>query len=70
MIPVRNLSPSLLSELEKELSHKDVFEYVLIENVGPNDPRKKYEYLNILKNGLSVHTAKLTYSHGNSIEEI
>ena len=30
VIPVRNPSPSLLSELE-ELSHKDVFEYVLIE---------------------------------------
>ncbi len=67
MLPVRNPSPLLLSELEKELSDKDMFEYVFIENVCPKDPRKKYEYFNVLKNGLFVRTAKLTYSHVNSV---
>ena len=32
----------------------------------PNDARKEYAYLNILKNGLSVRTVKLTCSNGNS----
>ena len=69
VIPVHNPSPLLLSEQEIELSHKDMFEYVLIENVCPNDPCKKYAYLNILKNGLSVRSAN-SHTPMATVEEI
>ena len=62
-----NSVPSLLNELEMVLSDKDIFEFVSVESGCPQDARKKYEYLSLLKRGLSVHTAKLTYSHGNSV---
>lgn len=44
-----------------------MFDFVSVESVCPQDARKKYEYMSLLKRGLSVRTAKLTYSHGNSV---
>ena len=43
-----------------------MFEYLLIEDICPTEPRKKYEYIQKLREtGLSVKAALLTYSHGN-----
>ena len=81
--PVRQLSENLgfltiplnhsrvsphLSTLVSKLDERDLFEYVLIEDICPKDPRKKYEYVSLLKSmGLPVNTVMLTYSHGNNI---
>lgn len=67
VIPVYSPTPIIFNDLEIALSHKNLFEYVLVENFCPADPRKKYEYLKLLSSGLSVRTVKLTYSHGNNI---
>lgn len=67
VLPVSNSVPSLLNELEMVLLDKGMFDFVSVESVCPQDARKKYEYMSLLKRGLSVRTAKLTYSHGNSV---
>lgn len=62
-------TPSLLMELATCLHSKNDFQYVVVEDVCPSDPRRKYEYLQVLKStGLAVTTAMLTYNkHGNNI---
>ena len=40
----------------------------MVEDVCPSDPRKKYEYIQLLKSkGLAINTAMLIYKHGNSV---
>ena len=39
-----------------------------MEDVCPSDPRRKYEYLQMLKSsGLALNAAMLTYMHGNNM---
>ena len=55
----------LSHQLEQKRS---LFEYLLIEDICPTEPRKKYEYIQKLREtGLSVKAALLTYSHGNNV---
>ena len=68
ILPISNLPSLELSKLEEVLCEKGMFEFVSIENViSHGDPRKKYEFMNTLKCGLSVRTAELTCCHGNNI---
>ena len=53
-------------QLELRLKEKGLFEYLLVEEVCPAEPRKKYEYIQKLReSGLYMKAALLTYSHGN-----
>ena len=55
-------------QLEQKLKEKSLFEYLVIEDICPAEPRKKYEYIQRLREvGLSEKAALLTYSHGNNI---
>lgn len=55
-------------QLELKLKEKYPFEYLPVEDVCPTEPRKKYEYIQKLREtGLSMKVAFLTYSHGNNI---
>ena len=68
-LPQCETTPSLFIELESLLHEKDNFQYVVVDDVCPTDPRQKYNYLQELKSsGLAVKTAMLTYRHGNNIE--
>ena len=67
-LPHCETTPSLFIELESLLHEKDNFQYVVVDDVCPADPRRKYNYLQELKSsGLTVKTAMLTYRHGNNI---
>ena len=48
-LPRCETTPSLLTRLESRLAEKNEFEYVVVEDVCPSDPRRKYEYLQMLK---------------------
>jgi hypothetical protein len=67
-LPYCETTPALLAELESCLERKAEFQPVMIEDVCPSDPRKKYKYIQLLKlKGLAFHTAILIYKHGNSV---
>ena len=67
-LPQCETTPSLLTGLESRLAEKNEFEYVVVEDVCPSDPRRKYEYLQMLKSsGLALNAAMLTYTHGNNM---
>ena len=67
-LPQCKVTPSLLVELESLLHEKDNFQHIVVEDVCPTDPRRKYDYLQALKSsGLAVQVAMLTYRHGNNI---
>ena len=67
-LPRCETTPSLLTGLESRLAEKNEFEYVVVEDVCPSDPRRKYEYLQMLKSsGLALNAAMLTYTHGNNM---
>ena len=67
-LPLSQAVSPCFHPLEQKLAERSLFEYLLIEDVCPAEPRKKYEYIQILKEvGLSVKAAFLTYSHGNNI---
>ena len=57
-------TPSLLNDLKSCLESKAEFQHVVIEDLCPFDPRKKYEYIQLLK---SKGRAMLTYKHGNNV---
>ena len=58
-------------QLEQKLKERSLFEYLLIENICPTEPHKKYEYIQKLKEkGLSVKAALLTYLHGNNVSSL
>ena len=77
--PVRQIADNLsfqitssgnrgFQELESKLMNAELFEYVVLETVCPQDPRKKYEFIQSLKlHGLTTRCALLTYAHGNYI---
>jgi len=53
------------------LQGKEVHEYVIVDELCPSEPSKKYDFIQKLKkNGLTVKTAMLTYSHGNNVGSI
>ena len=55
-------------QLEQKLAEKSLFEYLPVEEVCSAEPRKKYEFIQKLKEtGLSAQAALLSYSHGNNI---
>ena len=67
-LPRCETTPSLLTGLESRLAEKNEFEYVVVEDVCPSDPRRKYEYLQMLKSsGLALNAAMLIYTHGNNM---
>ena len=67
-LPHCEANPSLFIELESLLHEKDSFQFIVVEDVCPTDPRRKYDYLQALKSGgLAVKAAMLTYRHGNNI---
>ena len=48
--------------------NRELYEYVVLETVCPQDPRKKYGFIQNLKcYGLTTRCALLTYAHGNYI---
>ena len=55
-------------ELESKLMNRELYEYVVLETVCPQDPRKKYEFIQNLKcYSLTARCTLLTYAHGNYI---
>lgn len=55
-------------QLELKLKEKNPFEYLPVDDVCRAEPRKKYEYIQKLREtGLSMKVGFLTYSHGNNI---
>ena len=67
-LPRCETTPSLLTGLESRLAEKNEFEYVVVEDICPSDPRRKYEYLQMMKSsGLALNAAMLTYMHGNNM---
>ncbi|CAB4024057.1 Hypothetical predicted protein [Paramuricea clavata] len=67
-LPQCEAIPSLLIELESLLREKDNFLFIVLEDVCPTDPRRKYDYLQALKScGLAVKAAMLTYRLSNNI---
>ena len=62
-----NVAPCF-HQLELKLKEKNPFEYLPVEDVCLAEPRKKYEYIQKLREtGLSLKVAFFTYSHGNNI---
>lgn len=58
-------------QLEQKLKEKSLFEFLVIEDLCPAEPLKKYEYIQRLREvGLSENAALLTYSHGNNIGSV
>ena len=48
----------------QKLKDRSLFEYLLIEDICPTEPSKKYKHIQKLREtGLSL----LTYSHGNNV---
>ena len=41
--------PPLLHDIDRQLQKKNDFEYIVLEDVCPIDPRKQYEFLKALK---------------------
>ena len=60
-----------LQLLQCALEEKDLYEYVVLETLCPSEPRKKYEYLQVLNSsGLTMNVTMMTYSHGNNIGNV
>ena len=52
-------------QLKQKLKERSPFEYLLVEDISPAEPCKKYEYIQKFKEvGLSEKAALLTHSHG------
>lgn len=68
LLPKSPSTSPTFEELEKKLEEKELFEHILVEDTCPNEPRRKYEFIQMLmSSGIAVETALLTYSHGNNI---
>ena len=67
-LPLCETTAAVLIKLDSCLQEKNDFEYVVVEDMCPLNPRRKYEYLQALRSsGLTVHAVMLTYTRGNSI---
>ena len=70
-LPCAASSTPCLSSLESLLQDKEAYEYIIVDELCPSEPSKKYEFIQKLKkNGLTMQTALLTYSHGNNIGNV
>ncbi len=79
-IPVRELSESLsvqvipnsavcfpcINSLSQSLKQLRPFQYMCLTEHCPDEPRKRYDYIQQLKRGLNVPVVLLTYSPGNN----
>ena len=79
-VPVRQLSQSLsvtviknsglcyprYNDLVKLLSNLEPYQHISLTGICPDQPRKRYRFLQDLKNGLNVSVVSLTYSPGNN----
>ena len=70
-LPCIDSSHHILDRLSSKLQSKENYDFLVVEEVCPSEPRKKYEYLEKLKSGLSnVCVAMLTYTHGNNVGNV
>ena len=70
-LPCIDSSHHILDRLSSKLQSKENYDFLVVEEVCPSEPRKKYEYLEKLKSGLSnVRVAMLTYTHGNNVGNV
>lgn len=48
--------------LQPTLQEKELYQYIVLETLGPSDPRKKYDYVQVLKSsGLTSYDDLLTW---------
>lgn len=67
-LPKCHAVSSELLPLLSVLQDKELFEYIILENIIPTNPSEKYEYLQTLKkSGLPMEVLLMTYSHGNNV---
>ena len=59
-LPQCHVADPLLRELNSELSKKEVYNFFVVEDLCPAEPRRKYEYLERLKS----HSVTLTLANG------
>ena len=70
-LPCTASSTPCLSSLESALQDKELYEYIIVNELCPSEPSKKYEFIQQLKKcGLMTKTALLTYSHDNNVGNI
>lgn len=67
VLPQKSPVIEKLKPIESILNSKDYFESISVEDSCPSDPSKKYHYITSLKQGLSMSTGLLSYSHGNNV---
>ena len=66
-LPLTELQPSKLDDLNMALSSAEDFEYIDVGECSPSDAHKKYKYIKKVMNGFSVPCCLLTYSAGGNV---
>ena len=62
-----NMSITLLADLVSKLNAASDFEYISVDEFCQLDARKRYEYIQTIKQGLPFKTILFTNKHGNNI---
>jgi len=66
-LPIVVSRPPLLADLVSKLDVASDFEYISVDEFCHIDARKRYEYIQTIKQGLPFKTILFTYKHGNNI---